>query len=558
MAKIETNGTRRRARLFSETLSHYGIRNRYGWPGKGNDKGGVEGLVGYARRNFMVPIPSVPTWNAFNDWLEERCRKRQSNKLRGQAETIGERLHRGLEAMAQRPVTPFEACDQASGRGSSLSLLRYKTNDYSVPVAYGHRDFWIRAYVDRVVIGCGGEVIARHRRSYDRENMVFDPVHYLPLIEKTIGAFEQAGPLAGWELSKAFATLQKLMETRLLKAGRREYVQVLRLLETRDKGQVHPAMTTALQMGIISFGAVKHLALCRIERRPPKLDLDVYPYRPRATVETTSPGSYMCLTSGGELMTEAPQILLNHQLKTLNLPTIPLEYDKQARLWAVEGRDHVQFLARLIELELIDRQRRMIERWIKEAKLPVTQSLESFDFAPIPWLKRMQVLELARCEKVIALGPVRHRSRTHGDLMAHNRQDSVALGLGLAACQKGMAVRFITAAAIVHELMEARDERPLLRFQKQLVKQNLVMIDELGFVPLSKTGAELLFGLISQRYEGDSIFITSNLPFDEWTETFGSERLTGALLDRFTHHVSILEMNDDSYRLAQSKARQNS
>jgi DNA replication protein DnaC len=130
----------------------------------------------------------------------------------------------------------------------------------------------------------------------------------------------------------------------------------------------------------------------------------------------------------------------------------------------------------------------------------------------------------------------------------------VALGLGLAACQKGLAVGFTTAAALVHELMEARDERRLLRVQKQLASHKLLIIDELGFVPLSKTGAELLFELISQRYERGATLVTSNLPFEEWTETFGSERLTGALLDRLTHHVSILEMNADSYRLGQSRA----
>ena len=129
----------------------------------------------------------------------------------------------------------------------------------------------------------------------------------------------------------------------------------------------------------------------------------------------------------------------------------------------------------------------------------------------------------------------------------------VAPGLGLAACQKGLKVRFITAASLVHELIEAVDERRLQRFQKQLTSQNLLIIDELGFVPLSKTGAELLFEVISQRYERGSIIITSNLPFDEWTEIFGSERLTGALLDRLTHHVHILEMNGDSYRLNQSR-----
>ena len=161
----------------------------------------------------------------------------------------------------------------------------------------------------------------------------------------------------------------------------------------------------------------------------------------------------------------------------------------------------------------------------------------------------MQVLELARCEwierreNVIALGPS-GTGKTH-----------IALGLGLAACQKGMSVGFTTAATLVNELMEARDERRLLRLQKQIVGHKLLIIDELGFVPLSKTGAELLFELISQRYERGATLITSNLPFDEWTETFGSERLTGALLDRLTHHVHILEMNGDSYRLGQSRAR---
>ncbi|CUH39355.1 transposase/IS protein [Jannaschia seosinensis] len=125
----------------------------------------------------------------------------------------------------------------------------------------------------------------------------------------------------------------------------------------------------------------------------------------------------------------------------------------------------------------------------------------------------------------------------------------------MAACQKGLSVSFTTAATLVNELMEARDERRLLRLQKQQAAGKLLIINELGFVPLSKTGAELLFELISQRYERGSTMITSNLPFDEWTETFGTERLTGALLDRLTHHVNILEMNGDSYRLGQSRAR---
>jgi DNA replication protein DnaC len=246
---------------------------------------------------------------------------------------------------------------------------------------------------------------------------------------------------------------------------------------------------------------------------------------------------------------EAPEILLAHYLKTLKLPTFQCEYQKLARLCATEGVDHVGYLFRLSEREMIERDRRKVERRIKAARFPVVKSLDSFDFAAIPKLNKMQVLELARCEwierreNVIALGPS-GTGKTH-----------VALGLALAACQKGLSVGFTTAAALVSEMMEARDERRLLRFQKQMAAYQLLIIDELGFVPLSKTGAELLFELISQRYERGATLITSNLPFDEWTETLGSERLTGALLDRITHHVNILEMNGDSYRLAQSRAR---
>ena len=246
-------------------------------------------------------------------------------------------------------------------------------------------------------------------------------------------------------------------------------------------------------------------------------------------------------------MTDTPQVLLQHHLKKLRLPTFLGEYSKLAQQCAAEKKDHVQYLLRLCELELIERERRMIERRIKAAKFPATKSLDSFDFKAIPSLNKPLVLELARCEyidkyqNIIALGPS-GTGKTH-----------VAPGLGLAACQKGLKVRFITAASLVHELIEAVDERRLQRFQKQLTSQNLLIIDELGFVPLSKTGAELLFEVISQCYERGSIIITSNLPFDEWTEIFGSERLTGALLDRLTHHVHILEMNGDSFRLKQSR-----
>ena len=191
----------------------------------------------------------------------------------------------------------------------------------------------------------------------------------------------------------------------------------------------------------------------------------------------------------------------------------------------------------------------MVQRRIRAAGFPAVKSLDTFDSLAIPSVNKVLVMELARCEyierreNVIAVGNS-GTGKTHITL---------GLGLGLAACQKGMSVGFTTAAALVHELMEARDDRRLLNLQRQLARFRLLIIDELGFVPRSTTGAELLFEVFSQRYERGSVLVTTNLPFDQWTDVFGSERLTGDLLDRLTHHVHILEMNGDSYWLKGSR-----
>jgi hypothetical protein len=177
--------------------------------------------------------------------------------------------------------------------------VRYRGNDYSVPSTYGHRDVLVRGYVHEVVIGCGAEIIARHRRSWEKEDFVFDPLHYLALIEQKTNALDQAAPLVGWELPEAFATLRRLLEARIGKKGKREFVQVLRLLETFSLDDVHHGVCSALDRGTIGFDAVKHLVLCRIERRPPRLDMTVYPYLPKVRVHATSPQSYMSLLAGG-------------------------------------------------------------------------------------------------------------------------------------------------------------------------------------------------------------------------------------------------------------------
>ena len=460
--------------------------------------------MGYARRNFLVPIPSFESFDALNAYLEERCLERLGRRLRGHDETIGRRMERDLEALLPLPATPYDASDKHVSRVSSLSLVRYRTNDYSVPVAYGHMEVVVRGYVGEVVISCGAEVIARHRRSYERDDFVFDPIHYLPLLERKVGALDQAAPLAGWELPEEFGVLRRLLESRMGRRGKREFVQVLRLMEEFRREEVCEGVRDALRLGAISFDAVKHLVLCRIEGRPQRLDLELYPYLPRVTVTND-----ICRRLHGAHVGEAGGERQVHGAvgaspQGVEAAYLPEGVRQGGRPVCRRGRRPSGLPAEAgSELELIDRHHRMVDRRIKAARFPATKSLDTFDFLAMPSVNKHLVMQLARCEyvdrreNVIAVGNS-GTGKTH-----------VALGLGLAACQRGLSVGFTTAASLVHELIEARDERRLLNLQKKLARLKLLIIDELGFVPLSKTGAELLFEVFSQRYERGSILVTT-------------------------------------------------
>ena len=456
-----------------------------------------------------------------------------------------ERFARARAARLPLPPVPYDACDQRPTRVTSLSLVRDRRNDYSVPTAYGHRAVVVKGYVDEVVIVCGSEEIARHRRSYGREELIFEPRHYLALLERKTGAFDQAAPLVGWALPEEFLRRRRLLRGAAGHAGParvRAGVAAPRGLSARRRPRRRPGRRAPGGDRVR-----RRQAPCAVSPRPPAAPprsgaVSAPAGRPRGHDR----GRELPGTPGGRVLTK-PTLLLDAHLKALRLPTLLREYDKVARHGAQEGLDCPRYLFRLCELELLDREPRAVERRIKAAKFPVLKSLETVEFPAIPSLNKRLVLELARSEyldrreNVLALGNS-GTGKTH-----------LALAVGLAACQQGYRVRFTTAAALVNDLLEARDDKRLLRLQKQLAKQDLLIVDELGYVPLSKTTAELLFEIFSQRYEQASTLVTSNLPFNEWTEIFGSERLTGALLDRLTHHVHILELNGDSYRLEHSK-----
>ena len=297
VARILGDGKRVRSRAFTELQSHYLFADRFGRPGKGNDKGNVEGLVKYARKNYMVPIPQAASFAALNAMLTAACTRRQDDVLRGFAATISARMTADVAAFRNDPAGPFEPCEKVATRVSAFSLVRYRTNDYSVPTRYGHREVLVKGFVDEVVIVCGAEIVARHTRSYAKADLIFDPIHYLELLERKPGALDQAAPLQGWDLPDEFAVLRRLLENRMGVRGRREFIQVLRLMEIFAIEDVAAAIKTALSLSAVSFDAVKQLVVARIERRTVKLDLTAYPHLPRAEVRTTRAADYLALTS---------------------------------------------------------------------------------------------------------------------------------------------------------------------------------------------------------------------------------------------------------------------
>ena len=292
VARILGNGDRKKTKAFLELQPHYLFKDHFARVGKGNDKGKVENLVGYARRTFMVPLPKVESLEELNAYLEACCLKRQDAILRKHTESIKERLVRDKESFLPLPEGTFEPCTLSASTVSSQSLVRYQGNDYSVPVRYGYQKVLVKGFIDKVHIIQEGAVIAEHKRCYEKQETLFNPLHYLPLIERKIRALEQASPLKDWSLPPVFEKIKTCLVERDGKAGKRDYVKILRLLETYKLEDVTQAITTALKMGSLSCEAVKHYILRLTEETSEVLDLSERPHIANVRVLKTSLRDY--------------------------------------------------------------------------------------------------------------------------------------------------------------------------------------------------------------------------------------------------------------------------
>ena len=298
VAKIMGNKERKKTKAFTELQSHYLFKDHFARPGKGNDKGKVEGVVGFARRNFMVPVPSFDSFEALNNHLQKCCEDRQKDTLRGHKTSIKERLVLDQKALSPLPERPYDPCVVSSARVSSTSLVRYQETDYSVPVRYGYQDVFVKAYIDKILIIKGSEIIATHKRSYAKGDAVYDLLHYLPLLEQKANALDQAAPLKAYSLPPIFDRFRTRLMTRDSVTANREYIKILRLLEIHGIDAVEKGLYLAFDQGIFSVEAIKHLILHSLEKRSSNLSLKDFPNVPLVCVQKTNMSSYMGLLGG--------------------------------------------------------------------------------------------------------------------------------------------------------------------------------------------------------------------------------------------------------------------
>ena len=284
---------------FHRLVSHHLYEPHFCRVRRANEKGVVEGMVGFSRRNFLVPVPQAASWEELNRVVTERCREDQERQLRGQTVSKAVLLEQERSSLRPLPAQRFEARRIVMAQANSMALVRFDTNDYSVPTAYAHQPITVVGGVDEVRLVCRDHVVARHRRHWGREQTKYDPIHYLALLERKPGALDYARPLEAWQLPVAFGILRRRLENEWGHPGTREFIKVLRLLERASLLELHGAVKQSLEIGATTSDAVRVLLQHRHEQPVPMFCLDQRPHLGSVAVPPPDLNAYHCLRSGG-------------------------------------------------------------------------------------------------------------------------------------------------------------------------------------------------------------------------------------------------------------------
>jgi transposase len=290
---------RRLTRGFCQLQSHYLFAPHFCRPARGNEKGVVEGLVKFTRLNFFVPVPQVRDLAQLNAKVREQCQGDQQRRLRGQPGSKAQLLQGDQAAFLPLPASAFAACRKESTMASSLSLVRFDRNDYSVPVAWAHHPIVVQGFVHEVVLHAQGQVVARHRRLWESEQVCFEPLHYLALLERKPGALDHARPLMGWTLPECFGLLRRRQEAQWEGEGTREYIRVLRLLERHALADVRRAVEAALRVGALTRDAIAQFLQPQEDWRLTRFSLDGHPHLRGVWVQPPDLNGYRALLGGG-------------------------------------------------------------------------------------------------------------------------------------------------------------------------------------------------------------------------------------------------------------------
>ena len=545
---------------FTALRSHYGFDSFFCRPGieGAHEKGGVEGEIGRFRRRHLVPVPKVASLAELNDVIAAADRLDDDRVITGRPVTIGAAFAVEATELMGLPAEPFDCARLLHARVDNRARVSVRQCFYSVPARYAGRRLPVRLAARTVEIYDGPTLVARHERAVGRYVEVLALDHYLEVLKTKPGALPGATALAQAKTLGVFTTSHQsywdaARRARGDGAGTRALIAILLAHRTMPAAALRAAMDRAVASGCLDPETVLIDARRAHQRaRASGPDRRAGPLRPTATISDrlrrpTHREPLMSTTSKPTTADAAAQASIGAAARELHLPTVRTEAVRLAEIADRERQTHLRYLSEVLAAEVDDRTERRRTRRINDAKFPRLKRLADFNIDAAPTVAPPALGQLAGGHYMDAGEPV----VLLGD--SGTGKSHLLIGLGLAACEQGRRVRYITTAQLVNELVEAADERVLSRVVARYGRLDLLCLDELGYVQIDPRGAELLFQIITEREERASVAIATNLPFSEWGTVFPDPRLVAAIVDRVTFNAHIIETGTQSYRLRTSK-----